>query len=358
MPETVRRHMETHFKTDFSTVRVHVGAHVAKIGALAFTMGDSIHFAPGHYQPETSRGQQLLGHELTHVVQQRAGRVRNPFNSGLAVVQNGALEAEAERMSLRVAASRPMIAPAVHIQRFAHPSLPAPRPHPAGLRPSPFPPFRHGSLVQPMTRKEIKAQATFLNATTAHLFNNTVDGKLMEVQSAIFDDKMFIASNYSKGVDDSRLAATMAASYAHGGTTYQNGGLVRIAAALHAEQQILERLARILANPNKMPPSHVTVIGSKRPCSVCRRVLLAFRKGLLDHYSGVNLHFVNQTGADTVVAGLDLDALAVGADQKFKDFVATYNAELVKLTAKRLPGELDEAPGVRTNAAPNLDEIV
>jgi hypothetical protein len=86
--------------------------------------------------------------------------------------------------------------------------------------------------------------------------------------------------------------------------------------------------------------------------------LLAFRKGLLDHYPGVNLHFVNQTGADTAVAGLDLDALALNADQKFKDFVATYNAELVKLAAKRLPGELDEAPGVRTNAAPNLDEIV
>jgi hypothetical protein len=358
IPETVRRQMEAHFKTDFSAVRVHVGAHVTSLGALAFTLGDSIHFAPGHYQPESSRGQQLLGHELTHVVQQRAGRVRNPFNSGLVVVQDGALEAEAERMGLRVAASRPVIAPAVHVQRFAHPSLPAPRPLQAGHRPSPFPAFLHGRLVQPMTRKEIKAQATFLNTTATTLFNNTVDGKLMEVQSAIFDGKMFIASNYSKGADDTALRAQVAASYTHGGAEYKGGGLVRIAAGLHAEQQILYELARVLANPNKTPPSHVTVIGSKRPCSICRRVLLAFRKGLLDHYGGVNLHFVNQTGSDTAVGSLDLDALAAGADQRFKNFVATYNAELAKLAAKRFPEEIAESNAVRTQAAPDLDEIL
>ena len=47
--------------------------------------------------PETIQGQQLLGHELAHVVQQRAGRARNPLGSGLAVVQDRALEAEADR---------------------------------------------------------------------------------------------------------------------------------------------------------------------------------------------------------------------------------------------------------------------
>ncbi len=342
MPEGVRRDMESHFKTDFSAVRVHVGAHVPVIGALAFTIGNSIHFAPGHYQPDAPRGRQLLAHELTHVVQQRSGRVRNPFGSSLAIVQDAALEAEAERMALRLAASRPTATlPAHRIQaRLAAPVLPS-------------------RSVQRMSRKERKAHATFLNTTATTLFNSTADSKLMEVQSAIFDGKMFIASNYSKGNNDSALAGTMAASYTHGGVTYQNGTLVRLAAAsgLHAEQQILEKLAAALANPNKTPPSHVTVIGSKRPCSVCRRVLLAFRKGLVTHYPEVSLHFVNQTGKDTAVASLDLDAMAATADQKFKDFVTTYNAELARLAGQALSGE-DVSNATRTNAAPDVDEML
>jgi hypothetical protein len=40
----------------------------------------------------------LLAHELVHVVQQRAGRVSNPFGGGVAVVQDQALEAEADRL--------------------------------------------------------------------------------------------------------------------------------------------------------------------------------------------------------------------------------------------------------------------
>jgi len=94
--------METVFETSFSDVRVHVGPQAAAIGASAFTLGSSIYFAPGQYAPRSPHGQRLLGHELTHVVQQRAGRVRNPFRSGMAVVQDPGLEAEAERMSLRV----------------------------------------------------------------------------------------------------------------------------------------------------------------------------------------------------------------------------------------------------------------
>ena len=47
----------------------------------------------------------MLGHELTHVVQQRAGRVKNPLGGGIAVVQDLTLEAEAERMGMRAASS-------------------------------------------------------------------------------------------------------------------------------------------------------------------------------------------------------------------------------------------------------------
>ena len=87
--------MEKVFNSDFSGVRVHVGGAASSIGAVAFTMGNDIHFAPGHYNPHSPQGQQLLGHELAHVVQQRMGRVNNPFGGGVALVQNPALEAEA-----------------------------------------------------------------------------------------------------------------------------------------------------------------------------------------------------------------------------------------------------------------------
>lgn len=102
MPREVQAKMEEAMGADFSDVRIHVGPEVSAIGAIAFTWGANIHFAPGQYSPHTSHGQELLAHELTHVLQQRAGRVRNPFGNGVAVVQDAALEAEADRMGRRV----------------------------------------------------------------------------------------------------------------------------------------------------------------------------------------------------------------------------------------------------------------
>ncbi|HEX7841154.1 MAG TPA: DUF4157 domain-containing protein, partial [Kofleriaceae bacterium] len=67
--------MEIAFAADFSNVRVHEGAQATAIGALAYAQGTDLHFAPGQYQPHSPRGQELLGHELAHVVQQTQGRV-------------------------------------------------------------------------------------------------------------------------------------------------------------------------------------------------------------------------------------------------------------------------------------------
>ena len=105
LPRDVMSKMETALGANFSDVRIHVGPEAASIGAIAFTWGSDIHFSPGQYNPHTPHGQFLLGHELTHVVQQRAGRVSNPFGSGVAVVQDQALEAEADRLGRMAAAS-------------------------------------------------------------------------------------------------------------------------------------------------------------------------------------------------------------------------------------------------------------
>lgn len=103
LPSDVRAKMETAFSTDFSDVRVHIGHEASALGAIAYTWGTNIHFAPGQYNPHTIQGQKLLGHELWHVLQQKQGRVRNPFGGGVAVVQDHALEAEADRMGIKAA---------------------------------------------------------------------------------------------------------------------------------------------------------------------------------------------------------------------------------------------------------------
>lgn len=118
LPRDVQAKMEKALSANFSDVRVHVGPEAASIGAVAFTWGTDIHFAPGQYNPNTPHGQFLLGHELAHVVQQRAGRVLNPFGGGVAVVQDHALESEADRLG-RLAATgfapgAPATSPGVH----------------------------------------------------------------------------------------------------------------------------------------------------------------------------------------------------------------------------------------------------
>jgi hypothetical protein len=69
LPPAVQAHMEGVFGAVFGDVRVHVGNEAPAIGALAFTHGSDVYFAPGQYQPHTAHGLKLLGHELTHVVQ-------------------------------------------------------------------------------------------------------------------------------------------------------------------------------------------------------------------------------------------------------------------------------------------------
>ncbi len=76
LPEEVQSKMETSFGQDFSSVALHSDSKAAEnIHAKAYTQGSEVHFAPGQYNPGSKEGQELIGHELTHVVQQQAGRV-------------------------------------------------------------------------------------------------------------------------------------------------------------------------------------------------------------------------------------------------------------------------------------------
>lgn len=105
IPNDVKQRMEESFGTDFSSVRVHPDSSSAPdVGALAYTQGTDIHFAPGQFKPDTSAGQQLLGHELTHVVQQAEGRVQPTTEiGGMPVNDNESLEHEADVLGAKAA---------------------------------------------------------------------------------------------------------------------------------------------------------------------------------------------------------------------------------------------------------------
>jgi len=366
LPEAVRARMEAFFQTDFSTVRVHVGTQAPSLGALALAVGEHLFFAPGCYAPHTERGQWLLGHELAHVVQQRSGRVPNPFDSGLALIHDPVLEAEADHLGFQAAAAR--ASPAVDF--------------------APFPPASRASGVmgrslQATFSNRVTSQAQFLNKLATRLFTETkkLNGRLMEVQASVFDKKLYIASNYSLGEDDTELKSVITTDqattptrdefYKNDGKTYLKSAslVMTLVDSLHAEQQILRSLAKYIVRIKEARLStdasfHVTIVGSKRPCSVCHRVLLAFHSALQVHYPGIRLHFVNLTGKGVDASKVEaLDLSSVVADNKenttFGYFAKTYAARLeANFDSKyKCPGEL-EHNSIRTNAVPDLSKLL
>src|SRR5690242_8775593 len=90
LDEGTRREMETRFATDFSSVRVHVDERAAALAesmdAAAFTTGGDVFFGRVEAGPESmggsARGNELVAHELAHVVQQRGGSSRAELTMG------------------------------------------------------------------------------------------------------------------------------------------------------------------------------------------------------------------------------------------------------------------------------------
>jgi hypothetical protein len=74
LSENIRQPMEQAFGADFSGVKVHTDTQSDQLNqsiqAKAFTTGENIFFKQGEYNPGSKGGQELLAHELTHVVQQ------------------------------------------------------------------------------------------------------------------------------------------------------------------------------------------------------------------------------------------------------------------------------------------------
>ena len=74
LEEGLQKSMEQAIGADFSGVRVHSDAKSDRLNqsiqAQAFTTGQDVFFRQGAYQPRSRKGEELIAHELTHVVQQ------------------------------------------------------------------------------------------------------------------------------------------------------------------------------------------------------------------------------------------------------------------------------------------------
>jgi outer membrane protein OmpA-like peptidoglycan-associated protein len=80
LPPSIRRHFQSRFGVGFGDVRVHTDSRAAEaaraVKARAFTLGKDVVFGAGEFNPGTGSGQNLIAHELTHVLQQSRAGVR------------------------------------------------------------------------------------------------------------------------------------------------------------------------------------------------------------------------------------------------------------------------------------------
>lgn len=86
--------MESRFGHDFSQVRVHTGpaaaASARAVNARAYTFGSEIVFGPPECESRTPAGQQLLAHEMAHVVQQQRGAAGHPGEAASSSIEREA----------------------------------------------------------------------------------------------------------------------------------------------------------------------------------------------------------------------------------------------------------------------------
>ncbi|MEH2221902.1 eCIS core domain-containing protein [Nostoc sp.] len=72
--DSIREPLEQAFGADFSGVKIHANAQSDQLNrsiqARAFTTGQDVFFRQGEYNPGSRGGQELIAHELTHVLQQ------------------------------------------------------------------------------------------------------------------------------------------------------------------------------------------------------------------------------------------------------------------------------------------------
>ena len=98
LPRALRRFAERSVGVDLRDVRISVSRRVETIGVAAVAAGERIAVHPSCWRGfDDQRSLHLLFHELTHVAQQRAGRVAG--HGGGSIVIDDVLESEAELLA-------------------------------------------------------------------------------------------------------------------------------------------------------------------------------------------------------------------------------------------------------------------
>ena len=99
----LRMKMESAMGADFSAVKVHTDDKADRLNksiqAKAFTTGKDVFFRQGEYNPGSQGGQELIAHELTHVVQQGGNSVQKSSQKESFVQQKqGLLNRETQKI--------------------------------------------------------------------------------------------------------------------------------------------------------------------------------------------------------------------------------------------------------------------
>ncbi len=121
LDEGTRDFMESRLGADFSDVRVHTDGAASEsarsVNAQAYTVGTDVVFQSGKYERHTDDGRKMLAHELTHVVQQKAGPVAGtPTAGGISLSHpSDPFEQAAERSSQQAVAADAAAPPAASV---------------------------------------------------------------------------------------------------------------------------------------------------------------------------------------------------------------------------------------------------
>lgn len=173
-----RNFFERRFGHDFSRVRVHTDDCAADsaraVNASAYTVGSDIVFGANQYRPLQGKGNQLVAHELAHVVQQETSVPSLSTDSGsLRIAQSDdGPEHEAEQAAIRLGSASPSVRERPVVRRAPPGSKQA---QPTQTQPSPY----SQALTQIQTLDPLMygylSKATLNGASTAVRVQNATD---------------------------------------------------------------------------------------------------------------------------------------------------------------------------------------
>jgi hypothetical protein len=91
LPGALQQSKGRAFGADLGDVRIHTGSGASELnhaaGARAMAHGRDVFFGAGEYDPGSRAGQELIAHELTHVIQQRGGAPGLDFKMQAAITK-------------------------------------------------------------------------------------------------------------------------------------------------------------------------------------------------------------------------------------------------------------------------------